>query len=45
MRGSGGLEGEAGCGCGELGPLDRIGNQRASLDSGRDKSMVEWCVG
>lgn len=44
MRGSGGLEGEASCGCGGCGPLGRIGSQGASLDSGQEKSMVEWCV-
>lgn len=44
MRGSGGFEGDASCGCGGCGPLGRIGSQRASLDSGQEKSMAEWCV-
>lgn len=30
MKGSGGFEREASCGCGELGPLDQTGDRRAS---------------
>lgn len=44
MRECGGFEGEACCGCGGCRPLGRIGNQRASSDSGKEKSMVEWRV-